>query len=765
MNTYHLFYLVLFISIFTQNLLGQNTKYRKTYLQAWEQRPDFEHQIDSAFLGEDAVILSEFTEWSLNNRFNSTLVTTHRRVIILTTQGITTGSRVNIPEVIDPTSEYSDISVDERGGIYRPKYFDLEINFFKARILKPNGQLKIVSPKDVIQEEQFRYNNRDRIAYSYHFTIPEVEAGDIVEISYSWYLPFVFDWKRFFLHNLLPIQSRVFQLTVPARELTLLHLHNGMLPPDTLKSPKAPDFNHTYVWNMNRLPACLYEPNARLHADLPHITYYLHNKAYGVLKNDEFVQFLPYTWTYFSYDMVSFRHIKTHKTKRLLSSKEIVLNNFFADQTYGIGKEYPYMRIAKIQNTLAEDFKYFYEKDPFSTTDERMSKLKSSHREIILKEMDKNLHFQGPFDRLSNVLFTEVLTEGYLGLTDAKREKVAQCFWNNYLLNINRYVVYEGLLTRMKEDFYRVLVADKRIGQIKADTCLPVFGQELIYSVKCKNELAFVYPKNRRFGYQVNELPFYLENTPSLHIWQMADSHLNPKVVQVYPTPGSETLQNYRTTNVKVQVNLQTKQLLFESKLALSGQFSTLIRGFYQYNSIDSTVNPRYYRHFAKLSDATQITSKPEINVQSDYPFKADIRLQYTDNTLITQPNNSTYQINLSNWIQHILADGFNAQKRTLPFYPDFKGTDTYNYYLEFDRDVRIEGFKDLPLTVDNEFGIYTFDIKQPNPHTMIIQSSFKTIADRLEANQVNLIAQIYNYVKQLENASLTVVATSNPNK
>ncbi|QQS30711.1 MAG: hypothetical protein IPM47_07225 [Sphingobacteriales bacterium] len=759
---YRLFSLLMLLFFISENLLiGQNTKYRKTYLQPWEQRPDFEHTISPEFLDQDAVILSESTEWTFNNRFNSTLVTTHRRVKILTAKGITTGATINIPEVTDPSSEFSDLTVYHRKGIHRPKFFDLEIIHFKARILKPDGQLKIVLPEDTIQTEKLLYSNRDRFAYSYHFTIPQAVPGDIVEISYSWYLPFVFDWKRIFLHLPLPAQTRTFHLTVPSRELLLLHLHNGLPAPDTLFSTKAPDFNHTYTWKLTNLPACLYEPNARLYADLPHLTFYLHNKAFGILRNDEFVAFKPYTWNYFSYDMVSFRDIKIHKTKRFLSSKELALNSFFSEQTQNIDKDQAFKLMEKLQKTLAEEFEYIYEQDYFNNNDERMAKIGSSRREIILKELNKDLQFQGPFDRISNQLYAHVLTEGYRGLTDAKREKVALGIKNKQMLNINRYVIYEGLLTRVKKDFFRVLVSDKRIGKINPDTCLPVFGQVLMYSFQSNNELTFVFPKNSRFGYQLNELPFYLENTPSLHIWQMADSHLNPKTTQFFQTPVTSLIYNFRTSNIHVKVNLNTNQLNFNSKITLSGQYSTLIRGFYQYNVIDSTVNPGYYRHLSRLSDKSTPSAKPEIQIQEGYPFKTEIQLNYKDNSLLTKVNDTTYRISLTNWIQHVIVEGLNVRKRTLPFYSDFTGTDTYNYYLEFDRDIYIEAFKDLPLAINNDFGTYSFDIRQTKENSISIQSVFKTKAERIPADGMFAVEEVYKYIRQMENASVTIFAGS----
>ncbi|OWY19459.1 DUF3857 domain-containing protein [Sphingobacteriales bacterium UPWRP_1] len=737
---------------------SQNVKYRKTYLQPWEQRPNFNHSVDSAFANADAVVLNEETEWQINDRQNTTIVTKRSRIKILTQQGAAQCSWVALPQGTDIASEYSDVPLMQRNYVHRPKYFDLDITLFHARILKPNQQLKTVIPEDSVQTETLQYNNRTRFAYSYHFYLDGLQPGDILETEYSYFLPFMFDYRRIFFNGNLPIQNYTLKITAPAREYMVYHLANGTPPPDTLKSKQAPDYNLTYTWNLQHLAGCITEPGARPYADLPHLVYYAHNKAYGIWQNDQITQFKPYTWSYFAYDLVNFRSLNLQKTRRRLSAKAIALNIFFKTQTAGIGEDKPILRLLQIHKTLAHDFDYQTDGDPFANTDERMAKITSGQRELILREMSKNQQFQGVFNRISDIPFTDVITEGYFGLTDAKPERIPQCLARGYLLNINRYEIYEELLTRLREDYFRVLVSDIRIGQLNPDTCLPIFGGDMLYSVGTAGNLFYLYPKNRRFGYELNELPFYLENTHALHIWQMADNHANPATARFFETPVSLAAQNYRITNSKVTVNLNSQQVSFDTKLSLSGQFSTILREFYQYHSQDSTLNERYYRHVAAISVNTATEEPIILQHNLQYPFNAELRLKYSDNSLITQVNDSVFIVNLHNWVQHVITDNFNASGRQLPFYPDFEGTDTYHYYLEFNEPIKISKFKDLPLEIGNEFGSYTFSIEQQSPTVVLIHSVFKIGTPRLLPQQAGMAAQIFNSIKQVEAATLKVI-------
>ena len=59
-------------------------------------------------------------------------------------------------------------------------------------------------------------------------------------------------------------------------------------------------------------------------------------------------------------------------------------------------------------------------------------------------------------------------------------------------------------------------------------------------------------------------------------------------------TPESQIADNYRQVAGLIKIDLQDNTLNFNGKISLSGQYSTLLRNFYQYNLIDPTINALY---------------------------------------------------------------------------------------------------------------------------------------------------------------------------
>ena len=58
--------------------------------------------------------------------------------------------------------------------------------------------------------------------------------------------------------------------------------------------------------------------------------------------------------------------------------------------------------------------------------------------------------------------------------------------------------------------------------------------------------------------------------------------------------PHSYINDNTRKNNILVKINLDALSASFDARINLSGQYSTLIRGLYQYNYQDETINKLY---------------------------------------------------------------------------------------------------------------------------------------------------------------------------
>lgn len=754
-----------------QPIYAQYTKYKQQAAPMWQvQQPTFA-PIDTMFRQDDAVILSEKNEWTMNDIEYSTIFKKHIAIQFLTPQGLAKYNRINIPETTDPQREYADLPLSKREAMHRPKYFDLELLYITARLIKPDGTVRFITLQDSIETENLWFNAFEYRAYSYHFSCRQAEVGDILEVQYQYYLPFVFDYRRLFFHGNLPKQEYELQINYHPRQYYIWQAQNGAHYTDSVKTDK----NTRLTWHYKNLPACIDEANAQPHRDLPHIQYYIHNKNFGEWDELKITKYMPYTWTYFTHDQVGFRSSVKYKHKTKLNRKEVALNQFY--EKYGSDTLLPLPRWAKIQQDLNDNFNYQALADATMNIDPRMQQLtqfplnqapinrlilnrrqlNQSPLQKLLKEMTNGYMYNGIIDILIDDPTMQLNVESGRNMSAAQLENIPEALNKQLLKNTNVQSIYTGLLNRLDAPYYKVLLNDRRVASLNTDQFQPLWGENRLWAMHIKGNIFYITPKNRRFGYQLNELPFYLENIPSVHIAQLTDSYKNPDVMLFYSTPNSDIRDNMRTTDVKMNIKLAQKEAKCEAKVVLNGQYSTLIRENYLYGTQDSSINQQYYQRPDQLSTRTTAAQPIIEKKETQFPYKTQVRLVYNDNTLLAKPNDTIYTLSLKGLIQHVIDTKLTAQKRDLPYYADFKGIDIFRYQIIFDQPIKLQNAHELATIINNKFGTYHFKITQANPQTLSLQSEFITRTDRIAPEHIADVAQIFEAIKIIDKQKIRI--------
>lgn len=749
----------LLLFLFIPSISAQNMQFLKKKFQAeWEATPAYKADIDPAFVDEEAVILKEAITWKMNDQENTTLFSCNRKIYFATQEGIDNQSTITVPESIDPSYEYADLPLSERSETHRPKYFNLEILHFEARIIKPDGSANFLYPRHRVEAEDLQFDLQEWEAFAYHFDLPkdQIEVGDIVEIDYQYYLPFIFDWRRQFFHGFLPKQEFELNIIYPTRMVMIFDYANDAEPNTVIKDKKKP-YQTTRQWRLKNLEGCMGEVGTRPYRDLPHITFYIHNKAYGDWNNDHITKYKPYTWRYFAHELIGFRKYNERTVGSFtINRKEAMLDNFFTEMTRG-SQNAPLNKLQTIHTAITDEFGYKYDTDHYANTDVRIGKLPNFLREQLTQDLNRNVMYRGVFNnRLVQSPYRTFSTATYFGITDAKREMLPKYLKLKVLRTASRNTLYQGILNRLKADYYKVSLSDKRVGTIHPDICLPVIGDNQLFAVQDGRNTHYVYPKKDRFGYALNELPFYLQHATGLHISQMAEDYRNAKNIVFKSTPQNKTSDNYRYNHVLAKVDLDTRLVHFEADVNLSGQYSTMMRGFYQYEAVDSSVNERYAHHIANLNENAKVHQQ-KTDYESFYPFKAKILCNYTVPDLVTVVSDTSIELNLHKWIHHIFHDDFEAENRDLPYYPDFLGRDTYTYQIEFEQPISIKAFKDLPLILENGFSKYIFHIEQKDDYTLLIRSDYTVKTDQVLPKKAKDVALIFRAMQEVEGAKVVV--------
>jgi hypothetical protein len=733
--------------------LAQYTQYKQELPPAWKNPNPRFAPIDSAFLGEDAVILFDKSEWAVNDMQYSTTFKKHLAIQFLTKNNIAQNARIVIPETSDPLREYADLPLAQRASTHRPKYFDLQLLYLSARLIKPDGTVRFVTLQDSIETETLLFDAIEYRAYAYHFYCPQAQVGDVLEVQYMYYLPFIFDYKRLFFHGNLPKQEYEMRFNYHPREYYVWQPQNGGQYTDSIKTDK----NIMLTWQYKNLPACMDEVNAQPHRDLPHIQYYIHNKNFGDWNDFSIQKYRPYSWTYFTHDQVGFRSSVMYKQKTKLNKKEIALNEFYAPYKKSDSLKSPLLQWAAIQQNFCANFQYQNRPDAHFNTDPRLQQLTQLPIRKLLREINNSYLYKGIIDRLANDPTLQLNVEAGRNMNAGYLQSVPQALNSRLLENINADIIYTGLLNRIEEPYYRVLLNDSRIARINTQVFEPLWGENRIWAMHTQQNVFYITPPKQQLNYQLNELPFYLENVPSVHIAQLTDSYTNPNALLFYSTPKSELNQNTRQTYVNMTINLPSNDINCQAKVILTGQYATLIRQNYLQGKRDSSINQLYYLRPDQLSPKTTATA-PIIKKQAtQFPYDTQIALSYRDNTVLQMMNDSTYQLALHALLQHVVSQLPPNKKRHLPYYPDFKGTDSFKYQLVFNKPIKLNVAQKLTISIKNEFGNYRFELSQSNDHTIALFSELSINSERVEPQNIGEVKDIFNQIEQLKNQKISI--------
>ena len=319
--------------------------------------------------------------------------------------------------------------------------------------------------------------------------------------------------------------------------------------------------------------------------------------------------------------------------------------------------------------------------------------------------------------------------------------------------------VYASMLSKLGLQYFTAYVADSRSGAMSIEYYAPVYDNELLFAPILKNNtLAYLLPKSDCRNLYCEELPFYYENAPVLLIYtyDFAGYKRNfNELVRIVNTPGSAHTDNFRKISGMAEINFDDNTIAFDTKISLSGQYSTLTRTNYTSLGTDSTVNKRYHKKVWEIGGETEIRALHTGQTDLYFPYHTTIEAAYEVKGLISEEDDH-FAIDVGKWTGHVIYENFISENRQTDFYPDFLGSDSFAYMLVFDREVSLES-EQKNISIDNEFGIFTFNIKQVSPTRILLNSYFLTKQPQIKASKTSIVEAIYKSIAAAENTILEI--------
>ena len=667
--------------------------------------------VDTIISSEAAIILEEDNYIDIRGQkvdFIQFLVSKKMKVKILTEEGVKRFSHYSLPEAFDPTF----VAHFPEARNYTNALSELFINHFKVKILDEDGNyrkpilvdtVEIVRTVDPISNFFANYNKP-------HIGITNLEVGDVLEVNYQ------YDVR--YMVNMLDLSSfRVFfNGDIPKEKYHLKITHHDRLETDIAMenmeqdSGKIVEGYRVYEWNRTNLSGCIDESGSRPYLELPHVVFSI--KPYELLYEYYYSfeeRFIPFYAIYAAVRERNHLDILKSVHQGINTRQYSQINKFIRAQTEGIENDSLGLeKLKKVHHTIVDDFVF-----------------------------DPDIRY---FEKL-----------------DPRRDRFGDYVSKKSIRDISRYDVYVSLILKLDLAYMSAYVCDIRTGNISNTYFAPMKDNDYLLAVVLDNNtVQFINPKRSRFGYYLNEMPFYYEGSKA-RLVSLADYRNykdyyaeNNRQITI---PRSPLMQNQRRTNSVVIVNVDSSQVKFDTRINLSGQYSTMSRGLYLYDVKDETVNELYNKKVWELHKGIK-HSKSEVVIQEkEAPFNVKVTVRYSSEQLLSN-SGDTIILDLNHMFNHIVYQDIDVENRKLDYYSDFLSQDSYVYFLKFDEDITLVS-KLESIDMKNSFGELKISVKQMGTRHIKVSSNFIVKTGKVKAADIHNVGDIYSKIIEFNQSNI----------
>lgn len=699
-----IFFIVFFISGLAHSQYVSFKKEQYVWLNA---APSQSKQTDD-FMNEDLVIIDEEVKFNLLNR--TTQIMQRNCIIKVNTEnGVKKLKSISLPESFDIGADHHLAQHGRHKLTQAPFIYDFKIIHFAARVLKKNGTV-VDLPMDVkINKVFWLENDGNRLEnFNYVFSLENIEVGDVLEYNYLVHFVGRYGYNLFFFNGDIPKQNSFFEIKYSPlknfEDQQIIFSANGA--DSVLKKSTGMD-RLTTIWtsqyHFKNLKSNNYPVNSRSGKTLPYIFIDLN--------------FLTYIGS-------------TH-----IPAEALV----FKDR----GKNFEWL---PLNTVYVEGANY----------DKQHANIRKflSHIPNDISNPDKSVFLSKLCDTLNTLKYVSAESMNY---SDEAQYSVGSGEWlvKGKIIEEFMFEMYWQLLNESKMPKNIVCVQDKRLGEHVTTTRSAYKYEYNLFGVNNGKSMLYIIPRADGMKYNLDEIPFYIEGvTAALMNYDIQEirfkSLISPKVTHFIKTSSSSENENVRTENATFKFNLDSNSVTAFIKENLSGQFSTIVRPLYLKNSIDSTVNPIYFKKCTDKPNSRNI-SIVKSSSSSTFPFKNS----FVCSEKIDFSNKN--EISLKDWFSFTFNKKLISEKPNFDYYFDFEYTDIYNYMIEFNRPADITNIDAFSKSIHNSYFDVSSKLTKQTETSYLLSVSIKVKEQVLSQADGQLLLDFVNDLDNINNMTMQI--------
>lgn len=310
---------------------------------------------------------------------------------------------------------------------------------------------------------------------------------------------------------------------------------------------------------------------------------------------------------------------------------------------------------------------------------------------------------------------------------------------------------YTDILKENKMFYYSINLIDKRLGTHHQKYRVHHAYEHEILGLPSNGKTLMFLPRYEGIKYHFTELPFYFEDAVAAIFpmnFQADTREKNKKLFRFEQTRNSSFNDNVRVEESTINIRLDSLKASLKTELALSGQFSTILRHFYLNDPCDSTI-PKFY--FRKCTDKPKAKlSKENLTHKSaTFPFTTEF------NCITYISLKDTFQFSLKDWFSFTFQKNELAKHSDLDYHFDFEQTDRYIFNLNFSREKNIKNLESFNNALENEFFTLNSSLVKLSNYSYKMEVLLKIKVKMLPKEKLHLLIDLVNELDRLNNFCL----------
>ncbi len=229
--------------------------------------------------------------------------------------------------------------------------------------------------------------------------------------------------------------------------------------------------------------------------------------------------------------------------------------------------------------------------------------------------------------------------------------------------------------------------------------------------------------------------------------------------INLITLPGMNANLNYLNQYIYCDVDIENKNTTFNSSLRISGGLSTDLRSFFSMLDKNQEMND-YYSAFAKFEDdktALEIDTITNITFKNTAPFLYNFNAKGTIKNSVTFISDNMISITLDKLIRNSKIES-EKDSIDLNYYLDYSYSDVSTFNLKFPRDIKVLNLEDFNRSIKNDVGEYFFQINLGSSNDeLVIQSCYIITKDFIDKEEYVQLKELNNLVQEVKNFRLLI--------